>query len=71
MTADRPLRRSGILTFPNAPTDERELAAMLVTQDDAGNVHHFVRTGPEAKPIDDGIAAMFAYEVERAQQEER
>lgn len=68
---DRPLRRSGVLTFPDAPTDEHELGALLVTQDADGNVHHFIRTGKGCKPVHDGIAAMFALEVERAQQEER
>ena len=67
---DRPLRRSGVLTFPDAPTDEYMMCALLVTQDEDGNVHYFIRTGKGFKPLHSGIAAMFALEVERAQQEE-
>lgn len=68
--ADRPLHRSGVLTFPDAPTDEYMLCALLVTMDEDGNVHHFIRPGKGCQPVPDGIAAMFAFEVERAQQEE-
>lgn len=64
---DRPLRRSGVLTFPGSPTDERMLCALLVTQDDAGNVHAFVRTGEGAQALSEETVAMFSTAVEIAQ----
>lgn len=67
MTDDKPLRRSGILTFPESPTDEYMLCAILVTQDDEGRVHHYIRTGKGCKPLAPDTAAMFAQAVELAQ----
>lgn len=62
--ADR--KRSGVVTFPGAPTNEEEICAVLVTRDDAGNVHHFVRTGPERNAPDPEVSAMYAQAAELA-----
>lgn len=52
-------KRSGIVTFPEAPTDEAELCAVLVTQDETGNVRSFVRTGPGRQaPHPDAVALL-------------
>jgi len=66
---DAPLRRSGALTFPGSPTDERMAAALLITQDDAGEYHHFIKTGPGFQPVPDALGAMVALEVEIANPE--
>jgi len=66
---DAPLRRSGVLTFPGSPTDERMAAAVLVTQAENGEYHHFIQTGPGFKSVPDALGAMVALEVEIANPE--
>lgn len=63
------LRRSGALTFPGSPTDERMAAAVLITQSDAGDYHHFIKTGEGFNPLPDALGAMLALEVHIANPE--
>jgi hypothetical protein len=66
---DTPLRRSGVLTFPGSPTDERMAVAILVTQSDAGDYHSFIKTGQGFRPVPDALGAIVALEVELANPE--
>lgn len=52
--------RLGFVTFPEAPTNEEMLAAVLVTRDADGNVKTYVRTYPGYNEPDADIVALLA-----------
>lgn len=52
--------RPGFVTFPEAPTNDEMLAAVLITRDADGNVRSHVRTYPGYSQPDADIVALLA-----------
>lgn len=61
MTDERPTRRAQFVTFPDSPTDEHTVMAVVVTFDpDSGQFHAFGKAGPGFPDPDPELVEMLA-----------
>lgn len=63
---DHQVRRPGFTTFPEAPTTEPGVAAILFTRDEHGNIRSYVKEYPGQYAPDPEAVAMLAQSVELA-----
>lgn len=63
---DQETRRAGFTTFPEAPTTEPGVAAVLFTRDERGNIRSYVKEYPGHHAPDPEAVAMLAQSVELA-----
>lgn len=64
--ADQRIKGMKFATFPEANYDERHVAAVLITKDDAGNLHAYVKESPGFHGPDPEIVALLVQSVELA-----
>lgn len=64
MADTRPIRGLKTVTFPEANYDERHIAAVLVTRDDDGQLHAYVKDIPGRNQPDPEVVALLVQSAE-------